>query len=52
MYIYACNRSDRISVSKNINICDLVLFYGYCILVFAMLHRVPDIRIFCSNRKG
>ena len=32
---------DHIFVPKNISICDLIC-YGYCILLFVLLHRVMD----------
>ena len=50
MYIYAYNGSNWISVSINIDICDL-FFYGYCILVFDLLRRVTDIWIFRFESK-
>ena len=46
MYIYAYNGLNRISVPKNISICDLFHFYRYCILVFDLLRRVTNIQIF------
>ena len=35
----------------NISICDLLHFYGYCILVFVFLRRATDIRIFLFQTK-
>ena len=46
MYIYAYNGSDWISAFKNISICDLLRFYRYCILVFALLRKATYIQIF------
>ena len=51
IYIYAYNGLNRISVSKNISICDFIRFYRYCILVFDLLHRVTNIRIFRFESK-
>ena len=51
MYIYAYNGLNRISVSKNISICDLFRFYRYYILVFDLLCRVTDIWIFWFESK-
>ena len=51
MYIYAYNISNWISVPINIDICDLLFFYGYCILVFDLLRRVTDIQIFWFESK-
>ena len=45
MYIYVYHGSDRIYIPKNINI-DLLRFYGYCILLFSLIRRIMDIRIF------
>ena len=50
MYIYAYNRSNWISVPINIDIWDF-FFYGYCILVFDLLRRVTNIRIFWFESK-
>ena len=51
MYIYAYNRSNWISVPINIDICDLFFFYGCYILLFDLLRRVTDIRIFRFESK-
>ena len=51
MYIYAYNGSNWIFVPINIDTCDLIFFYGYCILVFDLLRRVTNIRIFRFESK-
>ena len=50
MYIYAYNGSNWIFVPINIDICDF-FFYGYCILVFDLLRRITNIRIFQFESK-
>ena len=51
MYRYAYNGSNWISVLINIDICDLLFFNGYCILVFDLLCRVMNIQIFWFESK-
>ena len=46
VYIYASNGWYQISIPKNISICDNFFYNGYYILVFALLHRIVDIRVF------
>ena len=45
--------TDRIRFSflKNISIFDFFCFYGYCILVFILIGRAMNIRIFGLNQK-
>ena len=46
MYIYAYNESDLISILKIINICYLIHFNGYYIILFALIGRVTNIQNF------
>lgn len=43
MYIYVYNESDLIFIFKIINICYLIYFNGYYIILFVLIRRVINI---------